>query len=111
MLPWHKPKPCGEVTSAFERPRRWRKSHQSRGDQRPNPRDRHQPARLLVFAYAPDDLGIQDADLIIQLRQGRRQKPQSRPRRFRQHGLWIINLRIPTIPAVYSDLKPAIIPR
>jgi len=65
VLSRHEAEPSGKIAAFAERLSGWSEGNQSRSDQRPNSRDRHQPARHLIFLGTSPDLSIKFEDLII----------------------------------------------
>jgi hypothetical protein len=67
VLPWHKAKPGRKVACLAERLGRRGQDRDGRGDQRPDARHRHQPPGHLILLGAAGDLGIELADLRLQM--------------------------------------------
>jgi hypothetical protein len=66
MLSRHKPEPNCKIAPSAEGLRGRREGNQSRGDQRPNSRDRHQPARHLILFGTPTDLCVDLGHLAVE---------------------------------------------
>ena len=66
MLSWHEAEPSSKIASSPEGLRGRSEGNQSRGDQRSNAGNCHQPTRHLILLGASTDLGIQLADLVIE---------------------------------------------